>query len=406
MPNILDNINQRLLNRFHQPDLKKLPEYGLLFFEHLQAEYAAQASEVKTDEEKSRLQEIIANKKDGSLTWGEVYTFDLIIARTLQGEKLKSKIRALRSLYRNVAGQKDYDAYMASKPPDLSANGTHDEELKHDCLFLLDQFYLEYSMTSAKESMRNHLLKLAAFIAVLTIAVGASITFVNNKGWWGLGKGVTTLSVVIFAGVVGALVSMQQRIQASPCDGDSLYNFAVLTHGRFGIFLSPISGGIFAALLYLMFASGLLKGTFFPQISTLNVPCAAPSTSATPTPTPPTTANAGTATNAGTAAAPSNKGANAGTAAATPDKAAKAAATPGSAADQRQQQQPPDQEQDAQQRQTGPSLIALLHEFLSETGPCGGNNYALLVIWAFIAGFAERLVPDALNRLIAKSGNQ
>jgi len=411
MPNILDNINRRLLNRFRQPDLKKLPEYGLLFFEHLQAEYAAQASEVR-DEEKKRLEEIVANKKDGSLTWGEVYTFDLIIVRTLQGDKLRSKIRALRSLYRNVAGQKDYDTYMASKPPDPSAPGTPDEELKHDCLFLLDQFYLEYSMTSAKESMRDHLLKLAAFIAVLTIAVGASITFINNKGWWGLGKGVTTLSVVIFAGVVGALVSMQQRIQASPCDGDSLHNFAMLTHGKFGIFLSPISGGIFAALLYLMFASGLLKGTFFPQISTLNVPCPAPSISATPAPAPPTTANAGTAPNAGTAAAPSNKGANAGTAAAPPDKAANAATTPdkaaatppGSAPDQRQQQ-PPVQEQDAQQRQTGQSLIALLHEFLSETGPCGGNNYALLVIWAFIAGFAERLVPDALNRLIAKSGS-
>jgi hypothetical protein len=403
MPTILDNINRRLLNRFRQPDLKKLPEYGLLFFEHLQAEYAAQASEVR-DEERKRLEEIVANKKDGSLTWGEVYTFDLIIARTLQGEKLRRKIRALRSLYRSVAGQKDYDAYMASKPPDPSEPGTPDEALKQDCLFLLDQFYLEYSMTSAKESMRNHLLKLAAFFALLTIALGASITVVNNKGWWGLGKGVTTLSVVIFAGVVGALVSMQQRIQASPYDGDSLHNFAMLTHGKFGIFLSPISGAIFAALLYLMFASGLLKGTFFPQVTTLNVPCPAPSTSATPSPSPsqPTTANAGAAANVGISAGPSNKVANAGTAAATPDKAA--ATTPGTAPDQRQQQ-PPAQEQDAQQRQTGQSIIALLHEFLSETGPCGGNNYALLVIWAFIAGFAERLVPDALNRLVAKSGS-
>src|SRR5262245_36397282 len=196
------------------------------------------------------------------------------------------------------------------------------------------------------------------------------------------------MSAPVFAGMVGALVSMQQRSQAAPCDGGSIHNFANLTHGGLGIFLSPISGGIFAALLYLMFASGLLKGTFFPQITTLNAPCPAPSTSATPAPTPPTTANAGTAATAGTAAAPSNKEANAGSAAATPDKtanagsaastpdkAANAATTPGSTPDQRQQQQPPAQEQDAQQRQTGQSLIALLHEFLSETGPCGGNNY-------------------------------
>src|SRR5262245_21035573 len=107
MPNILEKIYQRPLERIHEHSLKKLPGYALLFFDILRAEYATQASEVKNDTEKKLLDEIVAREKNGLLTWKDIYTFDLIIARTLEGEKLRGKIRALRSLYRNVAGQKD-----------------------------------------------------------------------------------------------------------------------------------------------------------------------------------------------------------------------------------------------------------------------------------------------------------
>jgi hypothetical protein len=37
------------------------------------------------------------------------------------------------------------------------------------------------------------------------------------------------------------------------------------------------------------------------------------------------------------------------------------------------------------------------------TGPASGISYALLIIWSFLAGFAERLVPDTLNRLVQKN---
>jgi len=44
-----------------------------------------------------------------------------------------------------------------------------------------------------------------------------------------------------------------------------------------------------------------------------------------------------------------------------------------------------------------------IRTFLKETGPVDGVAYALLIVWSFIAGFAERLVPDTLNRLVAKN---
>jgi len=42
-----------------------------------------------------------------------------------------------------------------------------------------------------------------------------------------------------------------------------------------------------------------------------------------------------------------------------------------------------------------------LFDFLTETGPASVADYGKLLVWAFIAGFAERFVPDILDRFVA-----
>src|SRR5262249_30607882 len=111
--------------------------------------------------------------------------------------------------------------------------------------------------------------------------------------------------------------------------------------------LSPLYGGIFASLLFILFAAGLLQGSAFPKIETatgLQV--------------------LETATDKPTA-----------TASPTPD------------------------------RRTDTQRTGILHvkDFLKETGPSDGVSFPFLMIWSFIAGLAERLVPDTLNRLVAKN---
>jgi hypothetical protein len=45
------------------------------------------------------------------------------------------------------------------------------------------------------------------------------------------------------------------------------------------------------------------------------------------------------------------------------------------------------------------SLISVLNDY----GPEGPQDYGKTLIWAFVAGFSERLVPDLLQSLVAKS---
>ena len=130
---------------------------------------------------------------------------------------------------------------------------------------------------------------------------------------------------------------MLQRIQSAPTEGDALFNLAALTNGWIGLSLSPLYGAIFASLLFILFAAGILKGSVFPTVET-----------------------------AGTKIEQTAPG-------------AQPAATP------------------------TPAGIFQAEEFLKRTGPKDGVSFALLMIWSFIAGFAERLVPDTLNRLVAKT---
>ena len=228
--------------------------------------------------------------------------------------------------------------------------------LKADIKYLLSKFYLYYSMLPAREGLRDELTNRAVTRTLLFVGVLVFLIFVN------LGSvvffnaedssaGLTVLTVAL-AGIMGGCVSMLQRIQSAPSEGDALFNLAALYNGWTGLSLSPWYGGIFATLLFVLFAAGVLTGSVFPIINTPKhsvapAPAPSPSPTASPAPTP--------------SPAPS-------------------AATP-----------------------VATSGVLRIRDFLRETGPVDGVAYALLIVWSFLAGFAERLVPDTLNRLVAKN---
>jgi hypothetical protein len=402
--------DQKLMN-------KPVPPYARLFFDHLYSEYVALKPNF-TDADAdivAILDEIHERRRKHDLTWSDIYTFDLTLVDQRPPESLIRKAYDARAKYRSVAGQKEYDEYIASKPLDLGTiqvdpdaqppkpNVLIERELRADIKYLLSKFYLYYSLLPAREALRDDLTKKAVLltggvVVLIALAIAANIggTFLFAAQFEGYSSVVVTVLTVALAGIVGGCVSMLQRIQAAPSDGDALFNLAAMTNGWRGILLSPIYGAIFASLLFVLFAAGILNGSVFPTIVTpgWNSATAAPSPAATAQPPK------------GPSATPSvTQLANA-TPAGSPTSEAKGSPSPGSSIanqTEAQKSQLPTPVPVPTPAPTPRTAVLQIRDFLQQTGPRSGIAYALLIIWSFLAGFAERLVPDTLNRLVQKN---
>lgn len=395
---------------------KPVPPYARLYFDHLYSEYIALKPSITDAGLIQLLDELHERRRQHELTWSDIYTFDLTLVDVRPPESLIRKAYDSRARYRSVAGQKEYDEYIASKPLDLGAiqidpdaqppkpNVLVERELRADIKYLLSKFYLYYALMPVREGLRDDLTKkavVATSVAVVLIGLAIALNVgaaskIPGLGWLDqYSSVVVTVLTVALAGIVGGCVSMLQRIQAAPSDGDALFNLAALTNGWRGILLSPLYGAIFASLLFVLFAGGILNGSVFPTIVT-------PSRGATQTaPTATSPAPAGVGQRAGLAS-PSPGSTPAGPAAPAadnknPNNPAGAAATQPETAKPEPTTPPP-----AAAATPRPGVLQI-KEFLIGTGPASGIAYALLIIWSFLAGFAERLVPDTLNRLVQKN---
>jgi hypothetical protein len=386
---------------------RTVPQYARLFFDHLYSEYLSLKPSITDYSLLNLLEEIQQRRLKHELTWSDIYTFDLTLMEFRPAENLIRKAFDARAKYRSVAGQKEYDEYLASKPLDLGAiqleqgadppkpNVLIERELRADIRYLLSKFYLYYALLPMREGLRDRMTKRAVVMtAVVVVVIGlaliANITVSLRVPAFNEFSAVfITVLTVMLAGIVGGCISMLQRIQSTPSDGDALFNLAALTSGWRGIMLAPVYGGIFAFFLFVMFAGGVLNGAVFPTIvtpsklqstsatSAANVPCAP-----MPTPSP---SQVQTAT---TQELPQVKTTNT----ETPTQGqSPESPTPAPSPS------PPSVE--------ARSAVLKIEEFLKETGPASGVSYALLIVWSFLAGFAERLVPDTLNRLVQKNIN-
>jgi hypothetical protein len=450
-------INSLKFWRGLTPEIRSAPEY--ICFDLLYSEYLSMKVLITDPQDVAAIESLEAKKNEETLGWKDLYQFELILLPHFTHEQLRSRIIRFRSDYQSIASEKEYAGYQASKPPEVQSppdftnlNMTKEEYnqvLREDFKDLLNRMFLKYAILPIREKRLMNLTRFAAALCLIALVtmLGILLTvflapLVTDLWTWDSqeGKAVTdmflnsptlsslTVFVVVASGAMGGFVSALQRIQSQPNEGDSLYNLSLLFHGSNSVFVAPITGAIFATLLYLMFAAGILQGTFFPFIYTPGSD--GPVSSAGAEKTDPTENgnsnlsatlltrsdnsnglsntlvsaanrfNSANALRSGNTDLPgansvnnnaNNANVNIGLANSNTNKVGKGKSTP-----------------TPEKKKTGndtkePTKGLDVFDFLARSGPANGKAYALLIIWCFIAGFAERFVPDALDRLILNS---
>jgi hypothetical protein len=436
------------------PEAKSAPEY--ICFDLLYSEYLSMKALITDPGDVEAINSLEEKKNEETLSWKDLFQFELILLPHFNHGQLRSKIIRFRSDYQSIASEKEYAEYQASKPPEVQSppdfanlkmsKEEYNEVLREDYTDLLRRTFLKYAILPIREKRLLSLtffaavLCLIALVTLLSILLTVFLAPLVTNLWTRdpvEGKTVTdiflnsstlsslTIFVAVASGAMGGFVSALQRIQSQPTEGDSLYNLSLLFHGSNSVFVAPISGAIFAILLYLMFAAGILQGTFFPSIYTPGNdgqilaargnetgPAGNGNSNASPTPVmgannsaaSNTLVNAANRSNSVNATRNGNSGlpvsdlsninannanVNTGLANSNTNKVNKGAATP-----------TPDKKE-TNNNPKEPTKGLDVFDFLARSGPADGRAYALLIIWCFLAGFAERFVPDALDRLIS-----
>ncbi len=339
----------------------RFPDYGWAYFNYLLAKCQA-LKPPETDKEKLIRQQIddrlkaIDARAQGDLCWNDLAVLERLLIELEPEANVRREVWTVREQYRVIVGAEEFANYALSGPPDPSTASAAD--LRADLACLLGRIHLHYDLRTQSERLRSHLTRWAAFWAVVVFLVGMVLiysdykktpdAFVSTLRQAHLNGPVVNppeapadlaiserkyatraplLAFCIMMGALGGFISLMRRMQASDprvCVG--VTRLIQLEHGRHTVILAPVTGAIFAVILFLMFAGGVLQGQFFPHIF------------------------------------------------------------------------PVDNENVAK---AFPQGLTFRH-FLDLVKPSRAEDVALVLLWSFMAGFAERLVPDALERIVGK----
>jgi hypothetical protein len=314
----------------------------------------------------------VIGKNDGDLVGQDLADLETWLLELLPVEDLRQKVNSLRGDWQEMCGE---DAWSKILPTLTNQVSTADEKtLRAEARRLQQELHWRASIQPEAQKIRATLMLkvMGMFIAVLIFALLMVEFELSTLG-----------GIVIIAGAMGALISCIQRIQSADLCSSRATSLAKSDRLTLGVTISPMLGGIFAILLVLLLlARQVTPGFVIPDVK-VSGPSNFASTNGTNATSESSNAISGT-----------NEPAITGSAASGEQKLAIASANVGKGAgvmSNTGKVQAPGKEIE--------SDVCTYDFFHLKLNSTTGKDLALLILWAFVAGFSERLVPDLLTRL-------
>src|SRR6266700_594767 len=93
-----------------------LPDYGYRYFEHVLAEYLTRGAPDSSPP--GRISQIVSKYQTGrAVTWADLYVLEKHILTTQPFNVLRRRAWGLRANFREIIGQRAYESYLDSRPP-------------------------------------------------------------------------------------------------------------------------------------------------------------------------------------------------------------------------------------------------------------------------------------------------
>lgn len=326
----------------------------------------------------------------------EVFAIEIQLSRLMPDDIRQRRYWEYRARFQRVASPKELASYLASNPPPPAETGDSATPARAVCeadnVVLLTHIHRNYLLTVLREQaerdlkwwIQRALLKGMGFYgSLLALLIGAHLYQLIPSPVLYFAIGITLLYLV---GRLGAATSIIQRLQKAVREPtrDPFFEITALCTGRRGISIAMMEGGIFALLLYVLFSAGLgqnlgMSGGIFPKVEAYS---------------PADRSSNGAEAQASESATAEKLGKK--------DRALSARGAASTAQAPREGRPAARTHHD----ECDTASVICMPSFISEIGKhLGFQNYPdffKMLLLAFLAGFAERLVPDAIDRLIQR----